>query len=374
MNLKLTEEQEMLKSMAKDFLTAKYPKTVIKEIQAGEKGYSLGLWKEMAGLGWQGLVIPEKFGGNGMSFQDLSILLEEMGRFCVPGPFFATVLLGAYPVMDAGTEEQKQEYLTKIAAGKAVCTIALNEMDGQYTPGSIETKAIADKDDYIITGTKMFVPSANVADYILCVARTSDKPDGISVFVVDAASAGLTSTVLKTIDSEKLCEVSFKNVRVPKRNILGSLNGGWQLIEKTIERAAIAKCCDTAGGMQQVLEMTVQYAKDRKQFDQPIGKFQIIQHYCSNMAIDVDGLKFVTNQAAWLKSEGLPCAKEASIAKAWASEASDRVLALAHQIHGAIGVTIDHDLQYYTKRIKAAAATFGDAEFHREIVAQQMGL
>jgi len=377
MNLKLSEEQEMLRTMAKDFLTNKYPKTVVKEIQAGEKGYSPDLWKEMAELGWQGLVIPDKYGGNGMTFQDLSILLEEMGRACLPAPFFATVLLGAYPIIEAGTEEQKQEYLSKIAGGKAILTLALNEADGQYDAASITVKAVADKDDYIISGTKMFVPSANVADYILCVTRTASKAnpeDGITIFIVDAKSPGIKINVLKTIDNEKLCEVVFDKVRVPKQNILGKLDQGWGEVKKIIERAAIAKCSDMVGSLQQALDMTVQYAKDRKQFDQPIGKFQIIQHYCTYIATDVEGLRYVTNQAVWLKSEGLPCAREVSIAKAWAGEASDRVMALAHQVHGAIGVTIDHDLQYYTKRIKAAVPTFGDGDYHREIVAQDMGL
>ena len=377
MNLKLSEEQEMLRTMARDFLTNKYPKTTVKEILADEKGYSPELWKEMAELGWQGLVIPDKYGGNGMTFQDLSILLEEMGRVCLPAPFFATVLLGAYPITDAGTEEQKQEYLPKIASGKAIFTLALNEADAQYKATSIAVRAVADKDDYVISGTKLFVPSANVADYMLCVTRTGNKAnpeDGITIFIVDAKSSGIKVNVLKTIDNEKLCEVVFENVKVPKQNILGKLDEGWNEVKKIIERAVIAKCCDMVGSLQQALDMTVQYAKDRKQFDQPIGKFQIIQHYCTYMATDVEGLRFVTNQAVWLESEGFPCTKEASIAKAWAGEASDRVMALAHQIHGAIGVTIDHDLQYYTKRIKAAAPTFGDGDFHKEIVAQQMGL
>jgi 3-oxocholest-4-en-26-oyl-CoA dehydrogenase beta subunit len=371
MDIKLTEEQEMLKTMARDFLTAKYPKTMLKEIQASEKGYTAELWDEMAGLGWQGLVIPEKYGGNGMTFQDFSVLLEEIGRACLPGPFFATVLLGVYPLLDAGSDEQKQNYLPKIASGKAIFTMALTEADTQIAQGSIQTHAVTGSDGYILDGMKLFVPSANVADYIICAAATGS---GISLFIVDGKAPGIKVTVLKTIDNEKLCEVVFTSVHVPKTNLLGTFNGGWPLVEKTVERAAIARCCDTVGGMQQVLDMTVQYAKDRKQFDQPIGKFQIIQHYLANAAIDVDGLKFVTYQAAWMKSEGMPCSKEASIAKAWASEASDRVLALAHQVHGAIGVTIDHDLQYYTKRLKAAAALFGDAEYHKEIVARQMGL
>jgi len=377
MNLKLSEEQEMLKTMARDFLTDKFPKTAIKEIQADETGYSLPLWKEMADLGWQGLVIPDNYGGSGMSFQDLGVLIEEMGRAVIPGPFFATVLLGAYPIMDVGTEDQKSEYLTKIADGSVIFTMALNEADGQYKAGSIETKAVADGDDYVINGTKLFVPSAHVADYIICVARTgqnSSTEDGISLFIVDAKSPGIKNTILQTIDKEKLCEVVFHDVRVPQQNLLGALNAGWPEVKKIIERAAIATCCDILGAMQSALEMTVQYAQDRKQFSQPIGKLQIIQHYCANMAIDVDGLKFVTYKAVWLSSEDMPATKSISIAKAWASESSDRTMALAHQIHGAIGVTIDHDLQYYTKRIKAALPTFGDAAFHREVVAQQMGL
>jgi 3-oxocholest-4-en-26-oyl-CoA dehydrogenase beta subunit len=377
MNLKLSEEQEMLKTMARDFLTAKYPKTVIKEIQAGEKGYSPEIWKEMADLGWQGLIIPDTYGGNGMTFQDFSILLEEMGRAVIPGPFFATVLLGAYPIIDAGSEEQKREFLKRIASGSAIFTLALTEIDGLYEASSIETKAVADGNNYIINGIKLFVPSAHIADYILCAARTKvtgNAEDGVSLFILDAKTTGIKTTVLKTIDNEKLCEVVFQNVCVPKQNLLGELNNGWQLIKKTIERAAVAECCDMLGAMQSALEMTVQYAKDRKQFDQPIGKLQIIQHYCANMAIDVEGLKYVTYQAAWLHSEKMDSTKESSIAKAWASDSSERVMALAHQVHGAIGVTIDHDLQYYTKRIKADVATFGDSVFHRAIVAEKMGL
>jgi len=212
---------------------------------------------------------------------------------------------------------------------------------------------------------------------LLCVARTSEgaKPeDGVTLFLVDGKSPGISHTVLKTIASDKLCEVVFDQVRVPKENILGQLDQGWGMVEKVLEWATVAKCCEMIGGIQQVLEMTVDYAKERRQFDRPIGSFQVIQHYCANMATGVDGSRFVTYQAAWRLSEGLPCTKEVAIAKAWTGEASQRVIALAHQIHGAIGVTIDHDLHFYTTRAKAAEVTFGDADFYREVVAQQMGL
>ncbi|MBI4186496.1 MAG: acyl-CoA/acyl-ACP dehydrogenase [Chloroflexi bacterium] len=377
MNFTLSEEQEMLKKMARDFLVEKCPKTVVRELEDDERGYSPQLWQEMAGLGWMGLAIPEKYGGGGMSFLDLAILLEEMGRACLPGPFFSTVLLGGLPIADIGTEEQKQEYLPKISAGEAIFTLALTEPSGRYDAASMAVRAAADGDDYIVNGTKLFVSDAHIADYLLCVARSSGRPkpeDGITIFIVDAKSPGISCTVLKTIARDKLCEVVFDRVRVPGKNILGQPGRGWSEVRRIMERAATAKCCDMVGAIQQVLDMTVDYAKERKQFDRPIGSFQVIQHYCANMATDVDGSRFAAYRAAWRLSEGVPCAKEAAVAKAWLSEACERVLALAHQIHGAIGVTMDHDLQFYTRRAKAAAATFGNADFHQETVAQEMGL
>ena len=377
MDLALSEEQEMLKNMARDFLTDKFPKTVVKEIEESELGYSPELWREMAELGWMGLALPEKYGGGDMSFIDLAVLLEEMGRACLPGPYFSTVVLGGLTILDTGSEEQKQEYLPKIASGEAIFTLALTEFSARYDAAAIETEAVADKDAYILNGTKLFVPDAHIADYMLVVARTDEKSkadQGITLFIADAKSPGISYTVLKTIANDKLCEVVFDQVKVPKENILGQLNQGWSEVQKIVQRAAVAKCCEMVGCIQQALDMTVDYAKERKQYDRPIGSFQVIQHYCADMVTDVDGTRLSTYQAAWMLSEGLPCAQEIAIAKAWAGEACQRVMALAHQIHGAIGVTIDHDLQYYTRRAKAAEVSFGDANFYREIVAQEMGL
>jgi alkylation response protein AidB-like acyl-CoA dehydrogenase len=377
MNLALTEEQEMLKKMARDFLTDKLPKKVVKEIEESELGYSPELWKEMAGLGWMGLALPEKYGGSGMSFLDLAVLLEEMGKACLPGPYFSTVVLGGLTIADIGSEEQKKEYLPKIASGEKIFTLALTEPSARYDAASIQTKATADKDGYILNGTKLFVPDAHIADYILVVARTDEKAKaekGITIFIVEGKSPRISTTVLKTIANDKLCEVVLNNVKVPKGNILGELNQGWSPMQKIIQRAAVAKCCEMVGCIQQALDMTVSYAKERKQYDRPIGSFQVIQHYCADMLTDVDGTRLSTYQAAWMLSEGLPCTREVAIAKAWAGDACQRVMALAHQIHGAIGVTIDHDLQYYTRRAKAAEVSFGDANFYREIVAKEMGL
>jgi len=377
MNLTLSEEQEMLKTMARDFLTDKLPKTAVTEIEESDEGYSPEMWQEMAGLGWMGLALPEKYGGADMTFLDLAILLEEMGRACLPGPFFSSVVLGGLSILDIGTDEQKQEYLPKIAGGETIFTLALTEADATCTAASIVAKATASGNDYVINGTKLFVPDANTADYILCVARTSEKgkpEDGITIFLVDAKSPGISNTVLKTMANDKLCEVVFDQVKVPKENILGKVDEGWSEVRKIIERAAIAKCCEMVGCIQKALEMTIDYAKDRKQYSRPIGSFQVIQHYCADMAIDVDGTRLSTYQAAWMVSEGLPCTEKAAIAKAWAGEACGRVMALAHQIHGAIGCTIDHDLQFYTRRAKGAELTFGDSIFYRKVVAQEMGL
>ena len=377
MDLALSEEQEMLKTMAREFLTEKFPKAVVREIEESELGYSPDLWREIAELGLVGLVFPEKYGGGGMGFLDLAVLLEEMGRACLPGPYFSTVILGGLHILDAGSEEQKQEYLPKIASGETIFTLALTEPSATYGANDIQVKAAADGDTYILNGTKLFVPDAHIADYMLVVARTDDKASGeagITIFIVDAKSPGISHTMLKTIANDNLCELVFNQVSVPTENILGQLNQGWSEVQKIIQRAAIAKCCEVVGCVQQALDMTVDYAKERKQFDRPIGSFQIIQHYCADMTTDVDGARLSAYQAVWMMSEGLPCTLEVAVAKAWASEASQRIMALAHQIHGAIGYSIDHDLQFYTRRAKAAEATFGDASFYREIVAQEMGL
>ena len=377
MDFSLSEEQEMLRKSARDFLADKCPKTYVKQMETDEKGYSPALWKEMAELGWQGLALPEKYGGSGMEFLDLAILQEEMGRACLPGPFFSTVILGAMTILDAGNDAQKAAYLPGIASGKTIVTMALNESDGLYEAESVNVKAVADKDGYIINGEKYFVPDANIADYILCVARTSDEKDkknGITIFIVPAKDSGVKCTLLKTITGEKMCEVTFTNVKVSKDNVLGGLGKGWPIVEKVIERAAISKCCDTVGVLQKVLEMTLDYAKERKQFDRPIGAFQVIQHYMADMMTYVDGTRFVSYQAAWRMNKGLPSIRETAIAKAWSAESYEWCITKTHQIFGAIGVTIDHDLHFYTTRGKTAQLSYGNADFWREPVAKSMGM
>ena len=377
MDLAFSEEQEMLSKSARDFLADRCPKTLVREMEEDERGYSPELWKEMSELGWLGLPFPEKYDGGGFRFLDLIVLLEEMGRACLPGPFLTTVVLGGLPILEWGTEEQKQRFLPRISKGEAILTLALTETSARYDASCIQTTATPDGDDYLISGTKLFVPDARVADWIICVTRTAetDNPEeGITLFLVDAQSPGISTVLLSTIAGDKQCELTMKGVRVPSGNILGQSGQGGEMVQRIIQWAAVAKSAEMVGGIQQVMEMTIDYAKERIQFGRPIGSFQVIQHYLADMSIDVDSARVTLYKAAWKLGEGLPCANEISVAKGWISEAYRRVVTQAHQIHGAIGFTKDHDLELYFRRAKAGEVFFGDADYHREVVAQQLGL
>lgn len=365
----------MLRKTARDFLANECTKAYVREMELDGKGYSPQMWRKMADLGWMGLPFPEQCGGWGGSFLDLVVLMEEMGRACLPGPFMASVVLGGLTILEAGSQAQKERYLTAVAGGE-VFTLALTEPDGRYDPDYIHTTARAQGDDYVISGAKLYVPDAHVAGRLVVAARTREGAggDGISLFVLDAPCRGMEQAMLKTIASDKQCEVVFNDVRAPKTSLLGRLHQGWPVIRRTLQLAAVAKCAEMVGAAQQVLEMSTAYAKERVQFDKRIGAFQAIQHHCSNMLVDLDGMRMLTYEAAWRLSAGLAADKEVAMAKAWVSEAVVRVARLGHQVHGGVGYTIDHDLQLYYRRGRAAAALFGDANYQREMIASQLGL
>ena len=377
MDLGLSEEQEMLKTSARDFLQKECPKKLVKQLDESDEGYSPELWQRIAGLGWLGLMFPDEYGGSGGSFLDLVVLLEEMGYNILPGPFFSTVVLAGSTILAAGNKEQKRELLPGIASGEIILTLALTEPSVGYDASSVKTTAVAHNGEYVINGTKLFVPDANVADLLLCVARTKEAEnpeDGITIFLVDAKSPGIECTLLKTLARDKQCEVLFNNASVPKENILGELDQGWPVVQDALQKATVAKCAEMVGGAQAALDMAIAYAKERVQFNRPIGSFQAIQHYCANMVSDVDGSRFVTYKAAWKVSEGLPATMDVAVAKAWTSEAYRRVTLLAHQIFGAIGFTMDHDMHLYYRRAKASEMMFGDSAFQRAIVSRELGL
>jgi len=373
MDFNLTEEQEILRTVARDVLTAECPTKLVREMAKDEKGHPLHLWQQMAEAGWMGLIIPQEYGGAGGSFLDLIVLLEEMGRACLPGPFFSTIVLGVLTVLEAGSEEQRTELLPKLAEGKMLLTLALTEPSAKYTGEGMQTKATPRDKEFIIEGTKLFVPDAHISDYLICAVRTQatqSPEDGITLFLVDAKSPGVSCTLLKTMAGDKQCEVIFDKVTVPFSNILGNLNGGWLILDKMLEKAVVAQCALMIGGAKQVLEMTVEYAKQRVAFGHPIGSFQAIQHHCANMLVDVEGCSLVVNNAAWRLSQGLPVTQDVAIAKALTNEMFKRITALGIQIHGAIGFTQDHDLPLYFKRAKAWEISLGNTVFHLDKIAK----
>ena len=371
----MTEIQQMLKNSAQEFLARECPLTLVRELEEDPRGYTDELWRQMVGLGWTGLPFSEEYGGTGGSFMDLAVLLEEMGKALVPGPFFSTVVLGGLTVADAGTSEQKREILTGICSGSLRLTLALTEPSATYESWGVETTATAQGGGYILSGTKLFVPYAHAADTLLVAARTSPgsgSSEGITVFLVPADSPGLKVDVLRSIGSDKQCEALLEQVWVSKDSILGELDQGWPVVHRALQRAATATCTQMLGGADAIVDMTVDYVTQRTQFGRPIGSFQAIQHQCARMATDVEGCRNIVHLAAWTVSEGLPSEREVAMAKAWTSQAYQRVCTAAHQCHGAIGFTKEHNLQLYTRRAKVMELSYGDVETHREAFFQQI--
>jgi alkylation response protein AidB-like acyl-CoA dehydrogenase len=375
MDLRFTEAQDILRKMARDFLTTECPKTLVRELEKSDKGYSPELWKKMAELGWMGLVIPESHEGMGYTFQDLTVLLEEVGRNILPGPLIPTVI-SSFSILEAGTDEQKKEFLPKIASGNLILTLALLEAEGSFDASGIALKATAKGDDFTLSGTKLFVEMAHIADYMVCVTRTKEGASGkgITLFLVDAKSPGIKCEVIPTIAADKLCEVRFDNVTVPKKNMLGKLDEGWPIVQMILRKGGVAKSAESVGAMQTCIEMTVAYSKERVQYERPIGAFQALQHLMANMWISMQTGRYLVYQAASMESAGKHADKEASLAKAYINEAYKDVAQWAIRLHGGIATSYDHDIPLYYRRSKAADTAFGSTDYHRELVAQKIGL
>jgi alkylation response protein AidB-like acyl-CoA dehydrogenase len=373
MNFKWNEEQLMLKNTARKFLENECPKAIAKEMMTDKSGYLPEMWRKMADLGWLGLTFEEQYGGSGGSYLDLIVLLEEMGRSMVPGPYFSSVVLGGMILAEGGSKDLKEKYLPSLCKGAAFLTLAITEDEGFWSSRSIRTYAERRDGLYFISGRKMFVPDAHLANAIFTVTRTGEVGEAITTLVVDPGSRGVTLNPLQTIAGDKQFEVLFEKVQVSGDQRIGQEGQGWAIIDKAWPKIIMARCAEMLGGMEQVLEMTVQYAKERRQFGVPIGGFQVVQHYCVDMLIQLEMVRFMVYQAAWRASGDLPCAKEASISKAFCSEAFNKITAIAHQIHGGLGFTYEHDLHIYFRHAKAWELMMGDAIEHRRIVAREMG-
>ncbi len=382
MDFSLSEEQEMLKTAARDFLKKECPESFVREMEEDDDGYSPELWRKIADLGWLGLVYPERYGGTGGSILDLAVLYEEMGRAMLPSPHLSSVVLCGLIILAAGSDDQKAELLPKIASGDLILALALSEpqssWDGKtWDPEGVTVRATADADDYIIDGTKLFVHDAHVADYFVCVTRTKDGDSacsGITLFLVDAKRPGIGHTLLKAISGDnKQSEVIFDQVRVPKKSIVGKLHDGWTPLAGAMQVGATMLCAEMVGAGQRILELTVDYAKSRIQFEMPIGINQFVQEHIVQLVGAVDGSRQVTYFAAWKLSEGVPCDMEVAIAKAWTNDAQEQACWRAHQVFAGVGSTDAlHVLPLYTRKATSAKFYLGDTAYHLEKIAQEL--
>ncbi len=370
MNFGFSEEQEELRRSVRRFLEDKSPSAEVRRLMETSEGYDTGVWKQMAQeLGLQSLAIPESYGGAGFSYIELCIVLEEMGRVLLCAPFFSSVCLAANAILTAGDEATKAALLPGIAAGERLATLAFTEDNGRWDVEGITLST----DGKTISGTKSFVLDGHIADTIIVVAREAGTSgaNGIGFYLVDGDAPGLTRTQLQTMDTtRKQAKLTFANTPVTK---IGP--GGAEALTKTLDLAAVALCAEMVGGAQLCLDMAVQYAKDRIQFGRPIGSFQAIKHKCADMLLEVESAKSASYYAAWAAAEDndeLPVV--AALAKAYCSEAYFHTTAENIQIHGGIGFTWEHDAHLYFKRAKTCELLLGDATYHRELLAQRIGV
>ena len=376
MDFNLNEETVLMKDSAQRFLQKKCPSSLVRELIKDEVGYSKDIWKEMTELGWLGFIHKEKYGGFDGSFFDLFILFEQIGRVLLPSPFLCSTVLSGLIIDEAGNEKQKDEYLRPIIEGEKIFTTALLDENGRYDANDPKIEAAKTRDNaYVVNGTRLLVPYAHVADGIIVCANVKDsKAGGSTLFIIERNADGQEKTPLDTMSVEKSFAVDFKNVKLPAESIVGAPGKGERYLSKILPKATILKCGEMLGGLERVVEMTVEYVKQRHQFDRPLGSLQVIQHYCADMATDLESARLIARQAASLLSENIPCEKEISMAKAWCNEAYRKATWTAQQVHGGMGFTEEYDLHLFYKHAKASELAFESSWFHRSKVADAMGI
>ncbi len=377
MDFNLSDESKMLKNNAEKFMKEKSPSSFVKNILKEEKGFSEALWKEMADLGWLGLIHAEPYGGSGGNFFDLFVLFEEMGKAVFPSPFFCSAVFAGLLINEAADESFKKAYLPGIIEGKKILTVALQNEQGfyDYQKPALEAREVG-KGSFRIKGTRLLVPYAHVAEEILVCAKVRKGPrsSGSTLFKTKAQGPGIQLTPLNTITGEKCFAVTYADYPASTADVLGPPGKGAAYVEKVMPKLIALKCGEMVGGLSKVVDMTVDYVKQRVQFGKPLGVLQVVQHYCADMTTLLDTARMIAYQAASLISAGLPCAKEVAMAKAWCSDAYKRATQIAHQLQGGIGFTEEHDLHLYYKHAKALEMEFGDSWVQRQKVAEAMGL
>ena len=371
MNFAFSEEQEELRKTVRGFLESKSSETEVRRLMETEAGYDEAVWKQMGEqMGLQGLAIPEEYGGSGYTYVELVVVLEEMGRRLLAAPYFSTVVLAANAILHSGDDQAKKDLLPGIASGETIATVAFTEENGRWDEAGITMTATKSGDGYTLDGVKSFVLDGHIASLIIVAARTDA---GVSLFSVAGDASGLTRTPLPTMDqTRKQAKLEFAGTPA---TLVGTDGGGWATLERMLDLAAVGLAAEQVGGAQFVLEMAVQYAKDRVQFGRPIGSFQAIKHKCADMLLEVESAKSAAYYAAWCAAElndELPAV--ASLAKAYCSEAYFHATAENIQIHGGIGFTWEHPAHLYFKRAKSSELLLGDPTYHRELLAQRIGI
>ncbi len=374
MDTTLTEEEAMIRQSARRFLEAECNTRLVRAMEKDPKGYPPELWRKAAELGWQGLALPEAYGGSDMPLVYLGLVLEEVGRALAPLPLHSTVV-AALTLAAEGTEAQRTAVLPRTAAGETVLTFACYEQDPRLTLSGVQARAVADGDSFVLSGTKRFVDNFAAADFCLVACRTADATpasDGLSLLLVGTRSEGIADTPLITLAKDRQSEVTFRNVRVPKANLVGALNQAGPAIERMLDRATALLCAQMLGAARKDMEMAVEWAKYRKAFGQPIGAFQSLQHMAADMLIWIDGGNLLTYEALWKMDQGLPASVEVSQAKAFCNEKCEAVVRYGQIIHGGIGFMQEFDLQLWFRRVTAWTMRFGTAYEHRARIARAL--
>ena len=366
MSFVFTPEQEDLRESAQRFLADHSPSPAVRQWMATERGFDESVWKQVAELGWTGIAIPEAYGGVGAGFVELAVLLEEMGRALLCAPFFSSVVLAATAIQSSGTEDQKEKLLPGLANGSVRATLAFTEPSGHWGRDGISLEA----KNGVLNGIKTYVVDGHTADLLIVAAQA---PEGVALYTVDADANGITRTPLQTVDgTRKQARIDFAGV---KGEPLGSGGDQWPALSKTLDEIAVCLSCEMVGGAQRCLDMSVDYAKHRTQFGRPIGSFQAIKHKCADMLMKVESSRSAAYYTAWAAAEGdeeLPVL--ASMTKAYVSDAYFHMAAENIEVHGGIGFTWEHDAHLYFRRAKSSELFLGDATYHRELVAQRIGL
>ena len=367
----LSEEQTMLRDAAKSWVSEKSPVTAFRKLRdsGNADGFDRAAWAQMAEMGWAGILIPEEFGGSGMGYHTLGLVLEETGRTLTASPLVSTALAATAALLLAGSDAQKKAWLPKIAQGAAIATLAVDE-GAHHAPTKIALRAVKSGTGWKLSGKKNFVLDGGVADLLVVAARTSGKDgdaNGITLFLVEGNAKGLSRQKLKSVDSRAVANLSFADVEVNAEAVLGKADQGYGVLEATLDRARAGLAAEMLGSATQAFETTLEYLKTRTQFGQLIGTFQALQHRAAKMYTDLEFTRSCVEAAlAAIDGNSNEVAQLASLAKAKANELAHLVSNEMVQMHGGIGMTDAHDAGLYMKRARAAEATFGSAAYHRD--------